>query len=116
MLYYIYMGNKAQTSKATIKGKNDKIMAILAYIIFFLPIILVKNRSAFLNFHINQGLSLFIVALLGAIVFRVIPFLAVFHPLLSLVIILLVIIGILNVVHGRMKELPFFGHILESVK
>ena len=47
---------------------NDKTMAILAYIIFFIPLLAVKNRSAFLNFHVNQGLSLFIVSFAGSVV------------------------------------------------
>lgn len=110
------MENQTQNNQAQIKGKNDKLMAILAYIIFFLPWILVKERTAFLNFHINQGLILFIISLLGSIVLNIIPFLALLAPLWSLATLLFMIIGILNVVHNRTKPLPLIGHAFDLVK
>jgi uncharacterized membrane protein len=110
------MENQTQNNQTKIKGKNDKIMAILAYIIFFLPWILVKDRSAFLNFHINQGFILFIISLIGSIVLRAVPFLFIVYPLWNLAMLLLVIIGILNVVHNRTKPLPLIGHFFDLVK
>ena len=77
------------------ENQNDKGMAIVAYIIFFIPLIAVKNRSTFLNFHINQGLSLFIVAIVGSFALNFIPVPFLFR-IWNLLIIVLAVIGILN--------------------
>ena len=116
MVEYYIMENQTQNNRAEVKGKNDKVMAILAYIIFFLPWILVKDRTAFLNFHINQGLILFIIALSGSIALNIIPFLIFIAPLWSLATLLLMIIGILNAAHMRTKPLPLIGHLFDLVK
>ena len=61
---------KENKQNINIEMDNDKMWGIVAYIIFFLPLIFVKNRSAFLNYHINQGIILFIVSLIGNIIFK----------------------------------------------
>ena len=50
---------------------NDKLMGILSYlgILILIPLLATKNRSTFLNYHVNQGLNLIIVAIIGWIVF-----------------------------------------------
>ena len=79
-------------------------MAVLAYlgILVLIPLLVepAKN-SPFVRFHANQGLILLIVGLLSAI------------PVLGCVVgvfcLVLTIMGIINAVNGRMKELPLIG-------
>ena len=110
------MENQTQTNNTVIMTKNEKIMGILAYLIFFLPWILVKRRSHFLNFHINQGFILFVVSIIGKVILHSVPLFFILHPLWNLAMLLFVIIGILNVVHGRTKQLPLIGHLFDVVR
>ncbi|MBR7185420.1 MAG: zinc-ribbon domain-containing protein [Clostridia bacterium] len=85
-------------------AKDNMWMAVLAYlgILVLIPLLVepAKN-SPFVRFHANQGLILLIVGLLSAI------------PVLGCVVgvfcLVLTIMGIINAVNGRMKELPLIG-------
>ncbi len=91
--------------------KDNKVMAILAYFIFFLPLIAAKD-SKFARFHANQGLIVLIVSIaasiVGAILSSIIPFFGMVTSLASLA---LAIFGVLNAANGEMKELPVVGKI-----
>ena len=52
--------------------EKNKVMAGLAYIIFFLPLIACPD-SAFGRFHANQGLLLFIFGVVGSFLLGLIP-------------------------------------------
>lgn len=95
-------------------ANNDKGMAIVAYIIFFIPLLISKNRSAFLNFHINQGLSLFIVAIVGNVVLSFLGYMIV--NVWGLLMLVLVIMGIMNASNNQMKELPVIGSWFKLIK
>ena len=112
------MDQNTQTPPPVSGGENnDKVMAIVAYILFFIPLIAVKNRSAFLNFHVNQGLSLFIVALIGNIVLGAFGFtFMVFSNIWSLAMVLLVVMGIINASKNEMKPLPVIGEWFHLIK
>lgn len=101
--------------------EDNKVMGVLAYLgILVLVPILAAKKSKFARFHANQGLLLCLVGICFAIayyilgvIFILMPFLLWLLPLVSLVgwgfIIVLCIIGIVNVVNSKAKELPFFG-------
>jgi len=96
---------------------NDMTMAILAYILFFIPLLLVKDRSAFLNYHINQGLNLFIVAVAGSAIFGVLGWrFAMFTNIWSLLMIILLVLGIINASKNEMKPLPVIGNLFNFIK
>lgn len=109
------MGNeekKVETNYDAEKDvKDNKVMAILAYFIFFLPLIAAKD-SKFARFHANQGLIVLLVSIgasiIGAIVGAFIPF---FGMITYAITIILVIFGVLNAANGEMKELPVVGSI-----
>ena len=88
--------------------EKNKIMAVLAYIIFLIPLLAAKD-SRFARFHTNQGLVLFISAIIFSIV-AVIPIIGwIIAPIIGLLITVLAIIGIINALNGRTKELPIIG-------
>ncbi|HPN96697.1 MAG TPA: hypothetical protein PLK35_02930 [Candidatus Moranbacteria bacterium] len=91
-------------------AEKNKGMAILAYIIFFIPLLAAKD-SKFAMYHANQGLVLFLASIIIWIVSGIIPFIGWFiiGPLGSLAIIILAIIGIINAAKGEMKPLPLIG-------
>ena len=88
--------------------EKNKVMAILAYILFFIPLLAAKD-SKFARFHTNQGLVLFLGGIIASVV-AVIPVIGwIVAPIAGLVITVLAIIGIINALNGRAKELPVIG-------
>ncbi|RQW89026.1 MAG: hypothetical protein EHM79_04460 [Geobacter sp.] len=92
--------------------EKNKAMAILAYIIFLIPLLAAKE-SKFAMYHANQGLVLFLLALAVNVVGGIIPFLGwfVILPLGNLLVIVLAILGIVNAAKGEAKPLPLIGGI-----
>ena len=89
--------------------EENKTIAGLAYLIFFLPLIATPD-SKFAKFHANQGLILFILAVAGNIILGMIPFIGLLLiPIFTLFILVLVIIGLMNGLNGKSKELPLIG-------
>ena len=91
---------------------SNKVMAIIAYlgILVLIPLFAAKN-SKFARFHTNQGLILFIcaiiVSILGSIFNRI--HLGFISWILDVLVFVFAIIGIINAAQGKAKELPFIG-------
>ena len=87
-------------------------MAILSYIsfLFLIPLFCAKE-SKFARFHVNQGIVLFITNIIINFLYRIIGIgiIRVALWLASAVAFVLAIIGIVNVIKGRAKELPIIG-------
>lgn len=123
-----------ETDKFTKKDiKNNKGMAILAYI--FVPIPLIFEReSKFVKFHINQGFNLFVTFIVYAIVYGILSKVTLIEQLCSinglefhcgryvvpwfvelpflligLGLVIALIYGIINVINGRAKQIPIIG-------
>lgn len=104
--------------------KETKLISSLAYfgVLFFLPLVCCPN-SRFGKFHANQGLVLFIAEMiLGTVVGAMrlfmgfVPFFGrLFGGLLNwavgIVFLVFIIVGIINTLGGRAKELPVIGRI-----
>lgn len=92
--------------------EKNKAMAILAYIIFFIPLIAARD-SRFAMYHANQGLVLFLAAVVINIVGGIIPFIGWFLilPFGWIAVLVFAIIGIINSSKGEMKPLPLIGGI-----
>lgn len=101
--------------------EQNKIMAVLAYLglLVLVPILAAPN-SRFAKFHANQGLLLTIASFAFGMVTGIITAIFMWIPvlgaiviaavsLLSLVFLAASIIGIVNAVQGRAKELPIIG-------
>ena len=86
---------------------SNKTMGVLAYFIFFLPL-LVDSKNEFGRFHANQGLLVLILSIVASIVGSIISILGWVGSILVLV---LAIIGIINASKEEMKELPLIGSI-----
>ncbi|TVX95323.1 DUF4870 domain-containing protein [Cohnella terricola] len=89
--------------------QQNKGMAILAYILFFVPLLAAKE-SAFAQYHAKQGLNLFLLALASNIVLGIIPIIGwILVPFANLFVLGLVIIGIMAAANGQEKPLPLIG-------
>lgn len=91
-------------------------MAVVAYILFFIPLLTDAKDDPFVKFHVKQGLLIFI----GFIAANMISFM--FFPLvfisyiLQLGLMVLVILGIINALHGKEEPLPLIGHFADIFK
>ena len=94
--------------------ESNKVMAILAYIIFFIPLIAAKD-SNFAVYHATQGLVLFLTAVAVNVIGSIIPIIGWFFILTlgNLAVLILAVLGIINAAKGLMKPLPLIG---ESIK
>jgi len=91
--------------------EKNKTMGILAYILFFIPLLAARD-SKFAMYHANQGLALFIVAVASNVVAGFIPFFGqLLAGLLSLAVLAFMVIGIISASKGEMKPLPIIGGI-----
>ena len=99
------------------KAEGNKLIAILSYIgVLCLIPLLTKKDDEFVFFHAKQGLVLFIAEVITAFV-AAIPFLGwVIAPLASLLWIILSIVGIINVLGEKTKELPILGKYAAKIK
>lgn len=89
--------------------EENKNMAGLAYIIFFLPLLAVPD-SQYARFHANQGLLLLILAVGGQIILGVIPLLGWILMLpFGIFTLILGVMEMMNGFGGKVKELPLIG-------
>jgi uncharacterized membrane protein len=96
------------------KGSGKNIgMAVVAYILFFIPLLTDAKNDPFVKFHVKQGLVLLLTGFAVSIVGSILPIIGWFIilPLGSLAVLILWIIGILNAVSGKEKELPLVGSL-----
>ncbi len=92
--------------------EKNKWMGVLAYFIFFIPL-LADSNSEFGKFHANQGLNLLLLFIAVSVLGSIIPLLGWFIilPFGSILCLVLGIMGILNAINEKQKELPIIGKI-----
>ncbi len=100
----------ATSGTATTQEKNT-LMAVLAYvgILIIIPYLVAKDKP-FVKFHLKQGLVLFIIEVIVWI--ATMYFFWELYDILrfiNLAMIVFSIIGIVNVLQGKEKELPLLG-------
>ncbi len=110
-------------------ASENKTMGILAYILFFIPLLTGAHKtSPFVKFHTNQGTVLFIATIILSVVYSLLTSIvtsilltsgswglwSAITTILGLVWLVpgvLCIIGIVNAAGGKMKQLPVIGSI-----
>ncbi len=89
--------------------EKNKTMAGLAYIIFFLPL-LVCPESKYGKFHANQALILLLVGIIGNVILGFIPIIGwILMPIFAIAVLILGIMGLVNGFSGKAKKLPIIG-------
>ncbi|TBL69940.1 DUF4870 domain-containing protein [Paenibacillus thalictri] len=91
---------------------KNKGIAILSYIIFFIPLLAARD-SKYAMYHANQGLLLFLAAIVINIVGAIIPLLGwlIITPIGNLAVLVFAVLGIINAAKGELKPLPLIGGI-----
>lgn len=96
-------------------GKKNVGMAIIAYLIFFVPLLTEAKQDPFVIFHVKQGLALFLYWV-GMAVLSMIPILGIIVLIGYPVGLVLLIIGFINASQGKEKELPLIGQFAHQFK
>ncbi len=103
-------GQDSQEQKTPSKGGDKNMIAILSYlgILVIIPLLVAKNDE-FVKYHVKQGLVLLITFIAISFV-AWIPILGwLFGFFAWLTCLVLMIIGIINVLGGKKKQLPIIG-------
>jgi len=88
-------------------------MAVVAYILFFVPLLTDAKDDPFVKFHVKQGFVVFLCAVAASIL-SVVSVLALFGWILHVAVLVLIVLGIMNAVHGKEEQLPLIGHIADN--
>ncbi len=98
-------------------------MAVVAYLIFFVPLLTESKKDPFVLYHVKQGIVLTVAGVLVWILSNILmwsmPIFFPFAPLLGLVnlgLFVLLIIGIAHALQGEEKPLPLIGSFAASIK
>ncbi|CAH1195593.1 hypothetical protein PAECIP111893_00724 [Paenibacillus plantiphilus] len=91
---------------------NNKAVAVLAYLLFFIPLLAAKE-SKFARYHANQGLLLLLAVLIIHFVGAILPFIGwlIIIPIGVLGVLAVAVIGVLHAVRGRMEPMPLIGNL-----
>jgi len=96
------------------KEKNTG-MAIVAYLLFFVPLLTDAKNDPFVRYHVNQGFILFLASVVAMILSTFPPIMWV-SWILHLGILVLFIMGIMNVLGGKQVPLPLIGQFASHIK
>lgn len=92
--------------------ESGKTMAIVAYLIFFIPLLMDDmKRNKFVMFHTEQAIVLFIVNILAAILSTVTCGIGL---ILYIPWLIFLIMGIMNAAGGKVTPLPLVGQFGEK--
>ena len=109
-----------EPNQSTPVGQNKNIaMAIVAYIIFFIPLLTESKKDPFVKFHVKQGLVLFIASIVVGIIHSALFYAWMFMwigQLLNLAVFILFIIGIINAANGKEEKLPIIGQFADKFR
>ena len=90
---------------------NKKLFGILSYLgpLVIIPLLLEKNNH-FIKFHMKQGLVLLIIEIILSIFGGMRwSMLSPIYDIIHLALLILIILGIINVIQEKEKELPIVG-------
>lgn len=93
-------------------GKKIKVMAILAYVLFFIPLLTESKNDPFVKYHTRQGAIVFIILIIGWVL-NIIPRIGWLVSVFGMV---LAVIGIVHVVHQEQKPLPWVGKYSDKLE
>ena len=92
--------------------EETKVIAAIGYIwiLALIPLFL-KRGSPFARFHGKQGLVLFIIEILGWLVYWI----PIIGPLFAVLLIILAILGFVQALSGKYWEMPIIGQFAKRI-
>lgn len=90
-------------------------MAVVAYLLFFVPLLTDAKNDPFVKFHVKQAIILLIGWLVSVIIGQV-PVLGwAISFVMGVGILILLLMGIINALNGEEKPLPIIGQYAEKL-
>ena len=91
-------------------------MAVIAYIIFLVPLLTDAKDDPFVKFHLKQAIILVIAAVISSVIASI-PVIGWFllGPVLSIGLLILWIMGLVSAINKEKKELPIIGKYAEQL-
>lgn len=110
---------KEEVKEAPKSTKNDAnvAMAIIAYFIFFVPLLTDSKDDPFVKFHVKQSIVLLIAAVIIWVLGAVIPVIGwlLIGPIGGLVVFVLWLIGVINAAQKKQTPVPLIGQFGEKL-
>ena len=95
-------------------AKKNTGMAVVAYLLFFVPLLTDAKNDPFVKFHVKQAIILLIGWLVSVIIGQV-PVLGwAISFVMGVGILILLLMGIINALNGEEKPLPIIGQYAKS--
>lgn len=109
---------KKEANKEDPKTGKNITMAVVAYILFFVPLLTDSKNDPFVKFHVKQGLVIFISSVVVGIMSSVFPYTMWLSLgwILNLAILVLFVLGIINALNGKEEYLPVVGKLADKFK
>ena len=95
------------------EAQKNTAMAVVAYILFFVPLLTDAKHDPFVKYHVKQGLVVFLIGIAVAVLS---PFIWMISWILQLGLLVLVVLGIVNALNGKQEPLPVVGGLAEKFK
>jgi uncharacterized membrane protein len=96
-------------------AKKNTGMAVVAYLLFFVPLLTDAKNDPFVKFHVKQAIILLIGWLVSVIIGQV-PVLGwTISFVMGVGILILLLMGIINALNGEEKPLPIIGQYAEKL-
>ncbi len=90
--------------------QQNTAMAVIAYILFFVPLLTDAKNDPFVKFHVKQSLVLLLSWFLAAIISSIsVGIIGWIGWVLNISILILWVMGIINAVNGKQEHLPIIG-------
>jgi uncharacterized membrane protein len=105
--------SEAPVEKKSGEEKNTT-MAIIAYFIFFVPLLTDSKNDPFVKYHVKQAIALVIIAFANAVINNFVPFWGFISGLVGLGVFVLWIMGVVNAAGGKMQPVPIVGKFAEQ--
>lgn len=107
------------TNKVIEEGKGCAITAYLLIGIIWYFVDEKMRKNSFAKFHVQQSIVLLIASVIASIagaILAIIPFIGfLISIVLNIAVLVLWIMGILNAVNGKEKELPIIGNYAKNI-
>lgn len=105
-----------QSSNDQSDVQKHKLVAAIGYIsVLCLVPLFTARESKFAQFHGKQGLALFLVAIVVAIMQQIMPTLWPILALCNLGLLVLSVMGLIKAAEGQYWELPIFGELAKKL-
>lgn len=97
------------------QGENKHIgMAVVAYIIFFVPLLTDSKDDPFVLYHVRQGFVLFVAFIIAGVISWIPTPLMIVGMLIQLGLVVLAVLGIINALGSKEEPLPVIGQFADK--